>query len=250
MNKKSIIITLLVLASAAFIVWRIIEGGKKKVGHAVVLRDRSDSTASDCDCTKDLAAFALKDINIEKGSTVTVTVTGDAETANEPEKMLSFEVPVNRQVLEGQNAMAAKRDKLLQEVKSQCEKMRPTTVSPIFIAVKRAVQHLQSLGCGTASSPCALYVQSDLEDSVEKAIKALIDNPQSKQPLPAKIDNRGIRIIFFAIAETVGEKKVDGKNRQLTKKHDPQRIDRIETVWRSLFTNPELIIFKPHCLGE
>jgi hypothetical protein len=66
--------------------------------------------------------------------------------------------------------------------------------------------------------------------------------------LPEAINNDGITIIISGIAQTVGEAAaIEGRKRTLTSTHNPQRIDRIQALWKALFTKPERINFEPYC---
>ena len=81
------------------------------------------------------------------------------------------------------------REKLLGDIKAACDKRQQTSVSPIFIAVKRAVEHLRSVGCGK-DADCVVYVQSDLEETSDPQIKAALNRTgNDKSPLPQPISN-------------------------------------------------------------
>lgn len=251
MSNNVKIILLMIVCGAGVMgtgFWRYQVAGKIHPSHAVIVRDRSDSVLNGCDCTIALVKRAFADPHIGAGSTITVTVTGDSATANEPKMLSSIKVPVSRQVLEGRDAVVQQREKLLSDLNTQCEKEVQTKVSPIFIAVKRATEHLRSIGCGIDSN-CVVYVQSDLEETGDQQIRAAIDNRTGdKQSLPQQINNDGINIVVYGVAETSGDiVDANGKVRRLTKAHDPQRTDRIKSVWNSLFTNPEGVTFDPYC---
>src|SRR5215212_502324 len=152
---------LVVLAVGA---WRYEVAGTSRPAHAVIIRDRSDSVLSGCDCTVALVRRALAGPHIQAGSTIAVTITGDQSTANEPSLLSSVEVPITRQVLEGRNAADRQREKLVEDIKMRCEKIAQTKVSPILAAIREAVEHLRSKGCGP-DSHCFVYAQSDLEET-------------------------------------------------------------------------------------
>lgn len=62
------------------------------------------------------------------------------------------------------------------------------------------------------------------------------------------LDNEGIMVTFCGFAETVGL-FVDPSGREIrrTVARDPHRDDRLQAVWRALFTRPELVSFQPYC---
>ena len=252
MTKRRIItITLIALGSIVLVavgLWRLRVSGRAQAAHFVVVRDLSDSVLSGCDCTAALVTKALSDPHVGSGSTVTVTATGDAESAGEPKLLTSIPVPVTRNALEGREAALKLREKVAGDIKAECDKRQQTKTSPIFIAVKRAVEHLRAAGCGQTAD-CAVFVQSDLEETSEPQIKAALNQGDSyKLQLPQPIDNGGIRIVFSGIAETAGEVSgTDRRRRSLSPLHNPQRADRIRAVWSALFTNPERLTFEPYC---
>jgi len=250
MKRKIIMIALAVLGSAVILViglWRANVSGKSQAAHFVIVRDLSDSVLSGCGCTAALVKQSLGDPHAGSGSTVTVTATGNAETAGEPKLLASIPVPVTRNALEGRDAAPRLREKVATDIKAECDKRQQTKVSPIFIAVKRAVEHLKAAGCGKDSA-CVAYVQSDLEETSDPQIKAALNQSGSDKPLlPEPIDNSSIKIVFCGIAETAGEAtSADRRKRNLTP-HNPQRADRIRAVWSALFTNPEGLTFEPYC---
>ena len=249
-NNVKIILLMIVCGAGVMGVgfWRYQVTSKSHPAHIVIVRDRSDSVLNNCDCTVALAKRAFADPHIGTGSTITVTVTGDPATANEPKMLSSIKVPVSRQVLEGRDAVAKQRGELLSDLNTQCEKEAQTKVSPIFIAVKRATEHLRSIGCGIDSN-CVVYVQSDLEETGDPQLREAIDHRgREKRSLPQAINNDGINIVIYGMAETFGDiVGANSKVRRLTKPHDPQRIENIESVWSSLFTNPEGVTFDPYC---
>jgi hypothetical protein len=233
---------LVVLAVGA---WRYEVAGTSRAAHAVIIRDRSDSVLSGCDCTAALVRRAFAGPHIQAGSTIAVTVTGDQSTASEPSLLSSVEVPITRQVLEGRDAADRQREKLIEGIKMQCEKIAQTKVSPVFVALREAVEHLRSKGCGP-DSHCFIYAQSDLEETGDLQIKAALD--RDAQPLPAAINNDGINIVISGVAQTTGDTvAANGRVRRLTAPRNPERAARIRSIWLRLFTNPERVTFEPFC---
>src|SRR5262245_17288221 len=60
--------------------WRYQARGQSDPAHAVIIRDRSDSVLTNCDCTRALVSRALAAPRMGGGSTLTVMVTGDSST--------------------------------------------------------------------------------------------------------------------------------------------------------------------------
>lgn len=248
--------TALVAVVTIFGVWRYV-----KYRHAppppqgALLRDRSDSNLGGCD---DLAAMAneiLGSSGFEKGSFIAVMVTGDDSTAGEPLLVDTLEVSVSRRVAEGRSHVMQQQLELLDKIKRRCQEAGQTNQSPIYMAIRRAVEYLRARGCDGRST-CILYVQSDLEELSERNIRELIDStvpPISRaslrtQQLPTPINNSGISIKICGLSETVGATAIgNGRQRSLTARRDSQRADRIYSVWAKMFTDPQLVTFSPHC---
>ena len=249
-TKKLLLAIGSVCLLAGLFLWHYVGAGKTHPTHAVILRDPSDSVRSGCDCTTALIKRAFADPNIALGSTVTLTVTGDLSTANEPQMLASVEVPTTRQVMHGREATATQRDKLIEQINGACQKAIRTKSSPIFLALARAVQHLHNLGCGP-NSGCTVYAQTDLEENTEQRIKHALDRAASeKEPLPAPIDNTGINVVITGIADTIGITTEPRLPKQLTRPRDPDRAARLRSVWQKLFTDPQRVVFEPYCLAD
>jgi hypothetical protein len=228
--------------------WRYRARTTSHPNHTIIVRDRSQSVPSGCDCSGTLLAHAFADPHVGPGSTVTLTVTGDQSTAREPRVVASILVPYTRQVFEGREGAERRKQQLITDLKSLCEKIPPATQSPIFLAIKRAVEQLRALGC-EPSGNCTVYVQSDLEENGDAQIKAALNHSGKTQPpLPSPIDNDGINIVLVGVAETSGTiTTARAQALQLTKPHDSGRADRIKAVWIRLFTDPSRLTFEPYC---
>jgi hypothetical protein len=254
MNKNLKKTILLAVSGAAILgvgFWRYSVSGKLRPTHSVIVRDRSDSVLSGCDCTAALSRRAFSDPRSGAGSTVTVTVTGDATTAGEPKMIAIVNVPITRQVLEGREASAQHKEKLLDDIKTACESIPQTKVSPILIAVKRAIEHLRSRGCGPESE-CTVYVQTDLEETGDPQLGAALNSTsRNKQVLASPMINEGVGIVITGTAETAGiSTGTDGRVHQLNKPRNLQRIEHLQSVWKGLFSNPDRVTFEPHCIRE
>jgi hypothetical protein len=245
---KVILIAVCTALLLAVGLWRYKAVGKSQAAHGVIVRDRSDSVIKGCDCTSALVRRALAATQIVAGSTIAVMATGDGTTANESILIKSFDVPVRRQVLEGRGAASQQQAKLIEDVKAQCEKLSQTNVSPIYVAIKNAIEYLRSKGCGPGSN-CFVYAQTDLLETGDARLKAALNQETvNKQLLPAPINNDGIDVVIVGLAETTGDSAVsNSKGRSLTASRNSDKADRIRAIGLQLFTNPERVTFEPFC---
>jgi hypothetical protein len=261
MNTQRLIIgfvlTLLGLAGViTFGVWRY-----DKYRHtapplkAALVRDRSDSTLSGCSELAAMGNELLVSLPFGEGSTIAVMVTGDDSTASEPVLLDVLEVPITKRVTEGRSIIAQKQQALLGRIKERCKEAGETKQSPIYLAIRRAVEYLRAQGCD-GRTKCKVFVQSDLEELSEKSIKQLLTEPTRRDQktqtplLPTPIDNVGIDLMICGLSETAGDSPIEGKKRTLTPKHDAQRADRIRAVWEKLFTDAKRVGFNSFCPKE
>jgi hypothetical protein len=246
-------ITLVLLASAAVLAGSIYHyktSATLQPSHAVIGRDRSDSVLSDCGCTVALMKKSFNGAHLGRGSTVTVVASGDESTADEPVLIGSFDVPTTRQVIEGRDATQRKQEALLENLKSKCEALPGTKRSPIVLLIRRGVERLRQAGCNSATSDCAVWVQTDAEETAEAQLKKLLDGnrPNKQGGAMPMIDNHGIEIVFYGLSQTVGEREMaDGRRRQFTRERDSRRAERIRDGWLSVFTDPGRVRFEPFC---
>ncbi|HEX8772073.1 MAG TPA: hypothetical protein VF735_00620 [Pyrinomonadaceae bacterium] len=246
-------LTYLALALAACVLfafgyWRYtVSKHRRPSTYVVILHDTSDSTPEGCGRVVGLAEQVLSSPDFDHISTITVLGTGDATTANEPRLLGEFRIPEIRRVIEGKRAAVRQRDELFSNLRSRCEETGQTTVSPIFMGVKRAVERLQSIKSGDDRK--LLIVETDGEETSDLQIKRALDEaPGVKLRLPNAIQNDNTHIVICGLAETLGEVRgADGKVKRMTKLRSPQRADRMLEVWKGLFTNPDLVSLKPYC---
>jgi len=219
-------------------------------GHAVIARDRSDSVLSDCGCTGALMKKALDNPNIGRGSTVTVIAGGDESTADEPMLVGNFDAPTTRRVIEGRDATRRKEEALLADLKTKCEALPVTKRSPIALLIRRGLERLRQAGCNSAASGCAVWVQTDAEETAELQLKRLLDGklPNKHGTAMPLIDNHGIDVVFYGLSQTVGEREMaDGRRHRFTRERDNRRAERISDSWLSYFTDPGRVRFEPFC---
>lgn len=214
-----------------------------------ILYDPSKSSASKCDCVNTLAERVLAAPGLSAASKLTLFKLGNAATANEPVLIAQYPLQRKRAVADGQDQERRRRENLLNDLKDQCGNVSASDRSPIFFGIKRAVEHLRSLGCGE-DSMCHLYVATDGEELSELGIKQALNGHLSKDgsAFPNPIANKGIQITFCGLAETSGtHTSPDGREKRLTLDRDPQRADRLKEVWTRLFTATEQVHFEPFC---
>jgi hypothetical protein len=231
-----------------FVSWRIVAMKTHEVPHFEIVIDPSLSHPQSCESLLGLAQRALQSEAVSRDSTLTVLVLGDTATANEPWQLGRYSLPVTRRVLKGRTVNLRRQEELLSDIQHKCEAIHHTSISPIFLGIKEAVVDLRTRGC-KESSRCQIFVDSDLEENVERSIKESLDRSRdTKLILPAPLDNQGIEVSFCGVAVTTPW-TIDpsGKKTQRILSRDPDREDRLQQVWRSLFTQSELVRFEPYC---
>jgi hypothetical protein len=205
---------------------------------AALVIDTSDSRPCDCEAVESAARAMLTSRRMTQGSKLWLFVTGDQATAEEPILVGAYPVPFTRRVIEGREATGRQLGEALDKIKVTCAQFKPSKRSPIFLAIKRAVEQLRAQGCD-GRNECELRVQSDLAELSEPAVRnALTGSRPASSALPPPIDNTGINILFCGLAEVSGN---------ATGRHDVRRVDLTEKIWRNLFTDPGKITFVPHC---
>jgi hypothetical protein len=247
--KRSILFALICsILCAGFVGWRVHVLANYFAPQFAIVVDPSLSHPGGCDSLLGLADQVLHSDGISRDSTLTVFVLGDASTANEPWQLGRYSIPVTRRVLEGKTSNQQRLDELLADIRRKCGTIHRTKVSPIFLGVKQAVADLHAHEC-SESTHCRVFVDSDLEENVEAPIKEALDRTgKTKLALPEPLDNHGIEVSFCGLAVTTGRiVNPPGRETRRTLPRDPGRDDRLKQVWRSLFTQPELVRFEPYC---
>jgi hypothetical protein len=269
MQKKPLIIvggaTLVILASGvALALWRAGEAANAPPPpHAVMVLDRSDSSGCACEALVAQAGEVIDAPRFGKGSTLLVTETGDAATANEPVVIGRYDIPSNRRTLESRSKFERRRQAILDEIRKGCEHTPTTDISPVFIAVQRAAEHLKAAGCD-GRADCLLIVFSDLEEHGEYSIRDAINRAgrparvatlkktsagSSTSALPT-VDNSAFGVVLAGGSETHGRTTGGGRPQVLTPTRDRRRAEQLREVWQSLFTDPKRVLFEPHCFKQ
>jgi hypothetical protein len=233
--------------AATFMAWRVSASRRQTSIQIEIVKDRSRSTTDGCDAVIGLAEKAMEIEGISSRSTLTVLLSGDAVTAYEPTVLGTYTIPYSTKVIEGRNANQRNRARLLNDLSSRCRAAHDTSISPIFLAIKHGIEDLHGRGCD-AGSRCQLFVDSDLEENVEQAIKNRLNALGKKLPLPATINNTNINVWFCGVAAmTGGILDSSGHVVQKFAMRDSAREDRLKSVWQALFSAPELVTFHPYC---
>lgn len=248
MRLQILCTVLFCVASASFVVWRVRAVSKQETPHFEVVKDPSASHGNGCESPIGLAEQVLRTTGATAGSTLTVLILGDPSTANEPWRMGAYPVPTVRKVLEGRSVRTRQQREILWDISSKCQSLHRTTVSPIFLGVTQAIADLRARGC-RATSHCELFVDSDLEENVEPSITKRLNRTGSRQRVSVpQVDNVGIEVFFCGVAVTDGRiHDTDAKGFRKFAKHDSDRVNLLQEVWRSLFEQPALVRFAPYC---
>jgi hypothetical protein len=248
MKQPVVILVSACMAVAAFVGWRMEAMRSERVNHFALVQDPSRSYTGGCASLVGVAGAALGSAGASANSRLTVLALGDASTAGEPRRLGVFTIPTSRKVIEGKRATLDRQQALFQDLLTRCESVRPTSVSPIFLGVKRAVADLRASGC-KAGSGCRIWVSTDLEENGERGMRErILHSREAREPLPPPLDNEGIEVTFCGFSQTAG-RVIDpsGREVRIGAARDPRRDDRLQAVWRAMFTSPELVSFEPYC---
>ncbi len=240
-------LTMVVAISSLGLLWRgslDVEPGV----HVAILRDRSGSHAGDCDAAVTLVAEALDRIGLARNATLTLFVTGDARSADEPIEVGLPALPVpSRKSIEGRGSDWERRTLYMREAAAQCARAGSANRSPIFQAVMRVVEHVKR--DGTDAARRIVLVQSDLEElshsAIRDALKAADTRAMASLPV---IDNDGVDVFVCGLAETKGLASLpDGAVVPLTRARRQADAHRQRVVWSAVFARPERVHFAPFC---
>ena len=248
MKTGTLCAIVLCAASAGFVGWRIYALKTSDTPHFEVLLDPSISHLEGCEPLVGLAEQVLRTEGTSSRSTLTVLVIGSQATADEPWQLGTYAIPTTRRALEGRAANLQKQQILLHNIWTACQTVRRTTISPIFLGLKESISDLRGRGCG-GGSHCELFVDSDLEENVETSIKKNLNRTTDGAHTPPQlIENEGIEVAFCGLAVTKGRfgDSSSGGFREAPPR-TPTREDRLQQIWRSLFTNPGTVSFEPYC---
>jgi hypothetical protein len=247
MSKASVLVLLACVSVAAFVGWRVHAMSGATVNHFAILEDPSASYTGECEAAIGSAEEVLRSPAASPRSKLIFLALGDGLTANEPQEVGKYDLPISRKVIEGGKAKERHEAVLLEKISRACRSVRPTAISPIFLGVRQALADLKAAGCAKGSG-CKLWVNSDLEENVEPSIRSRLSRAGGRGSLPAALDNEGIGVTFCGYASTAG-RAVDPTGNGIRRfgARNPEREDRMQNIWRSLFVNAERVTFEPYC---
>ena len=249
MKLSTIIVPVLGIAAAAgAVAWHYMT--LRPPTQAAVFNDPSLSNKANCGgLTESLSTAIMKLGGIREGSTFSMLTMGKDPRNAEPD--LDFVMPIplppdqvyNR--TKQQHVYEEELAALTGRVQSSCEEAVAGTHSPIYALVKRGIAHLRSpeIGCGPEGL-CYALIKTDLQDDADPRLNAVLDkaarNPGEPVPaeLAASLDNAGISLDFCGTSEV--------RTRPATGTPVPSPDESVR-IWRSLFTHPELVSFRPYC---
>lgn len=218
--------------------------GRTLPAQAAVVLDLSDSRFKDCNAVSAMAHELVSSLQMGKGSKLYLFGTGGEDTADEPQLLGSFSVYRSNRVLEDKKKSERLETQMYENLSSRCGGAPQRTRSPIFLAIKRVIEHLRARGCD-GKTPCAVYVQTDGEELSEVAIKNVLTEPNTSirgaKRLPTQIDNSGIQVRICGFAQVSRMPKKRGGIRSAS------RIDQQRETWQQLFVEPQSVMIEPHC---
>jgi hypothetical protein len=244
--KNTILTVSLATALLGLIGWRVYASKAKSVPEYEIVKDRSGSHPDGCSPLLGLAEEIVRDEPASSNSQLTVLITGDGTTANEPSQLAKYSIPRTRRAIEGRSASVRAQQDLLADLAQRCKAVHSASTSPIFLAISEAVADLRAQGCNEKSG-CKLYIDSDGQENVDRQIRELLSRSREERPLlPSPIDNRGIHVMLCGLAVTTGG-VVDSPHTTHGATGSEREQDRLQDVWRSLFAEAGLVRFAPYC---
>lgn len=232
---------------AAVVVWRVIAAQHGSVVHIVDVHDISRSHFQGCGVFEALARDAVQSPGLSAKSTLTILVTGDKGTANEPIEIAQYRDLKSSRAIEGKNADEERLEAMLQDVKRRCTALAPTSRSPILLAVHQALDILHAEGC-KGETRCVLNVDSDGQENADRSLQMDLVTPNAHHaPTIAKMDNNGVDVRFCGFASTAGRllDMETGEIRSITR--NTSGDDRLRQAWTGLFVNQSQIAFSAFC---
>jgi hypothetical protein len=213
----------------------------------VITYDRSVSIGDGCSSVLGLVERVWQDEGGDSRPPVLILTTGDATSANEPVELARIELTTSKRVLEGRKAEASRRAATLASLTTTCAELERTNASPIFLSVKRSLEQTLASGCDAAHA-CRVWIVTDGQENEEPWFrKSLEDGKAAKSGRPAPLDNRNVQVTLCGFADTQGEVREGTSKRKLTRKRLAQDADLVTALWRSVFVEPERVVFEPLC---
>jgi len=194
-----------------------IRAGAPKGNDLSIIIDNSSSQHIDCGEIAGLVRAGLGDIQIGKGSTLTVYTLGSEANGFEP-------VPrINMALERGSGGVR----KALRAVERACKGFDTVDGSSIFRAVQVGLNQMQSRG-GKGSR---LWLRSDGQENQDRRLFL-------KHGKAAILDNTGIETMICGVASTTEGGGPRGA-----------QVDALIKVWRAAFMAPDQVKIQPFCPG-
>lgn len=254
-SLQILVIVVCMAALVAFATYRVITGAGKQHGRmAVVVVDRSDSMRDACQAATGMAASLLAEGAWGRGSVLILLATGDDSTRMEPIELFRFDSFRRQKTIEGKSAGQRATRELLAAFEKACRSAPRTKTTPIWLAARRGIELLAASSC--APSRCDLVLVTDGDETAEAALVAAIRGkraPRGDMGLPAKLDNRLIRVRICGFAETVSVTPTTPKSKSRRSRkaaadtRDSAKADRVAALWRELFVEPSSVEISPIC---
>lgn len=233
-----------VLPFVGLVAWRTTKPhGPSASPHSAVVIDRSASTLGACEAAGGLVKLALAAPGLTKHSTLLVLATGDEATLGEPVEVVRLTGFKSGRAMEAPAEAEKRAQALVQSIVTKCNALPRSSVTAVFLASKRAAEHLRALGCREGMG-CLLLVQTDGEENAETSIRRALSGTRASAELPAPIDNTGISTTVCGFAATTG--RAD-RPAIIRRNRNAERVGRITETWRRLFAAPDLATFEPIC---
>ena len=102
MKNTTLIVLLASAASLGFVGWRVCAVHKQTVNHYALIGDASQSYTGGCASIVGLSEEELHTARVSQGSTLTVLMTGDAGSADEPRELARYVIPASRKRFRGE----------------------------------------------------------------------------------------------------------------------------------------------------
>jgi hypothetical protein len=244
MRLRFVAIFLVVCLTIAFVGWRVVVTSHLSPPQVALVRDTSGSDAVGCKAVRALSVRAAKLPDIGQGSKLTLFTTGDGRTAYEARLVHAFDLPFSKRVMEDQRLVLRRQQELGDLVEAACAGLRKTGVSPILSAVKGAVVHLKASGCGQ-NLRCAVFVETDGEETVNEQLRsALRGSTAALQRMRGTINNEGVTVAFCGFAQS----RVVARESTAASTRTP--VERLQLVWKSIFTDQMSVSMAPYCTEE
>src|SRR5438445_199734 len=100
MKTTTVIALVATTLSIGFVGWRVHAMHEESVNHFAVLGDASLSYTGGCASMAGSAEQELHAARVSRGSTLSVLMTGNSDSANEPNELARYVVPASRKVIE------------------------------------------------------------------------------------------------------------------------------------------------------